>query len=444
MNKLLTVGATTLFICLAFTQSITASEPTSNQTISSDDNGTLSGYVKDTSMNPIEGARVEVYFHETYKESYTDSSGYYHVTNIPICYCLKNATVSKKGYRSECVLLSINETTTHNFVLTFLGKTLYVGGSGPGNYSRIQDAVDNASNWDTVFVYSGIYSDYFPDNWACVKITKNINLVGEDKHTTIINGSGFNRAVIIYAEDVDVSGFTIQHGKNPKPMDWILGIDISHYKSNDIRIFDNIIANTSRGIYTHQTSANIQIYDNLIMNNYYGIENAFDNAPLNVFNNTIINNEYGVHSHASEMVLSNNLISNNNVGIYMQGIDSNYTIITNEISRNEIGIKLDGTRSTIEHNNFINNEKEVKASMNLYFVTILKFNNYKQRWISNYWDDWNTGIPRAILGFGIYYIIIFKIHPKLSTPFPIALFPYFEYDWNPATEPYDIPIPKVP
>jgi len=68
-----------------------------------DENGTLSGYVKDTSMRPIEGARVEVYFHETYEEDYSDSSGYYHVTNIPICNCLKNASVSKKGCRSECV-----------------------------------------------------------------------------------------------------------------------------------------------------------------------------------------------------------------------------------------------------------------------------------------------------------------------------------------------------
>jgi hypothetical protein len=33
------------------------------------------------------------------------------------------------------------------------GKTLYVGGDGDGNYTRIQDAIDNASDEDTVFVY---------------------------------------------------------------------------------------------------------------------------------------------------------------------------------------------------------------------------------------------------------------------------------------------------
>ena len=82
--------------------------------------GTLSGYVNDTSMNPIAGALVRVYFHGTYEENYTDSSGYYHVTNIPICYCMKNCTASKNGYKTEQVSLSIDENTTYDFVLHIL------------------------------------------------------------------------------------------------------------------------------------------------------------------------------------------------------------------------------------------------------------------------------------------------------------------------------------
>ncbi|MHA2430396.1 MAG: carboxypeptidase regulatory-like domain-containing protein [Promethearchaeota archaeon] len=81
-------------------------------------NGSLSGYVNNNSMNPIEGARVRVYFHETYEEDYTDSSGYYNVNNIPICFCLKNCTVSKKGYKTEWILLAIDGNTTYDFVLT--------------------------------------------------------------------------------------------------------------------------------------------------------------------------------------------------------------------------------------------------------------------------------------------------------------------------------------
>jgi len=85
-----------------------------------ENDGTLSGYVTDTSMNPIEGALVQVYFHETYEENYTDEIGYYYVDNIPICYCMKNCTCSKEGYETEWVLLAIVENTTYDFVLTSL------------------------------------------------------------------------------------------------------------------------------------------------------------------------------------------------------------------------------------------------------------------------------------------------------------------------------------
>lgn len=86
-------------------------------TFSKEYNGSLSGYVKDNSMNPIEGAMVQVYFHDTYKENYTNSSGYYNVNNIPICWCLKNCTATKKGYKTEWILLAIDENTTYDFVL---------------------------------------------------------------------------------------------------------------------------------------------------------------------------------------------------------------------------------------------------------------------------------------------------------------------------------------
>ena len=37
------------------------------------------------------------------------------------------------------------------------GKTFYVGGSGPGNYTRIQDAINDSRDGDTVLVYNGTY-----------------------------------------------------------------------------------------------------------------------------------------------------------------------------------------------------------------------------------------------------------------------------------------------
>jgi len=125
-----------LFVSVILTPGI-AGENKINDSISADsdnkeiiktddiNNGTLSGYVTDTFMNPIEGVRVRVHFHGTYEENYTDSTGYYHVTNIPLCWCVKNATASKQGYITEWVLLIINETTTHDFVLKPVGSFSY-------------------------------------------------------------------------------------------------------------------------------------------------------------------------------------------------------------------------------------------------------------------------------------------------------------------------------
>ena len=117
IRKGLAVAVILLFVGTSIVPSIsTAIEDKS--CIATINDGNLSGYVNNTLMNPIQGARVRVYFHGTYEENYTDANGYYHVTNIPICWCMKNATASKEGYETEWILLSITENSTHDFILT--------------------------------------------------------------------------------------------------------------------------------------------------------------------------------------------------------------------------------------------------------------------------------------------------------------------------------------
>jgi hypothetical protein len=89
------------------------------------EDGSLSGFVNDTSDKPIEGALIRVYFHGNYSEDYSDSDGYYHVIDIPICYCMKNTTCSKVGYKTERVSLSIAENTTHDFILSSVNQPPY-------------------------------------------------------------------------------------------------------------------------------------------------------------------------------------------------------------------------------------------------------------------------------------------------------------------------------
>ena len=90
--------------------------------------GTLSGYVTDEDTNPIEGALIRVNFHETYEENYSDEDGFYFVENIPICYCYKNVSCSKDGYKTEYVEMPIYENSTYDFVLEYIGGTLEIDG----------------------------------------------------------------------------------------------------------------------------------------------------------------------------------------------------------------------------------------------------------------------------------------------------------------------------
>jgi nitrous oxidase accessory protein NosD len=115
-----------------------------------------------------------------------------------------------------------------------LSKTLYVGGSGPGNYSKIQDAIDNASEWDTVFVYNGTY-------FESIVIDKSMQVIGEDRHTTIIDGRGHEIVVEILTQDVLFEEFTVQY----PTWDLRIGILIA---GNFVRIYNNTIQRSVKGI----------------------------------------------------------------------------------------------------------------------------------------------------------------------------------------------------
>jgi len=88
------------------------------------------------------------------------------------------------------------------------GDILYVGGTGPGNFTRIQDAIDDASSGDTVFVYSGRYYEQ-------IKIAKTLTILGEDKTSTILDGENIPQETMIRLEETSVnshiSGFTLQN-----------------------------------------------------------------------------------------------------------------------------------------------------------------------------------------------------------------------------------------
>jgi parallel beta-helix repeat protein len=244
------------------------------------------------------------------------------------------------------------------------GNILYVGGSGPGNYSKIQDAIDNASDGDIVYVYNGTYDEG-------LSLSKTINLTGENNNITIINGY-----IEISADNVVINGFTIKQD---------IKFDAIFLQSNNNRIYSNIIKDVSRfGIYI-KNSLNNSIQGNIIKNGYSkGI--ALEKANYNIITgNTIVNFRAGIHiSDIHYCLISNNTISTNHydgVGIGISDSSAN-DFFGNTISNNEKGISSFNADSKIYHNNFINNTFHAK----LIFGEDTWDNGYPIG--GNYWDDY--------------------------------------------------------
>ena len=114
-------------------------------------------------------------------------------------------------------------------------------------FGTIQDAIDDSEtvNDHTIFVENGTY-------YENVIIDKSIQLIGQGRDVTIIDGGGINDVVMISANGVNISGFTITNSRN---MSSDAGIDLNGH--GNCTIIDNNISGNYYGIdtvsYTHLT-----------------------------------------------------------------------------------------------------------------------------------------------------------------------------------------------
>ena len=81
--------------------------------------------------------------------------------------------------------------------------THYVGGTGPGNFSSIVNAISTASDGDTIRVFNGTYFE------GDILIAKTISLIGHGSANTTIDAGGSGDVIKITADWVNVSGFKI-------------------------------------------------------------------------------------------------------------------------------------------------------------------------------------------------------------------------------------------
>jgi len=305
-----------------------------------------------------------------------------------------------------------NSAPTYNEMLypTYISDTIYVDddfnestpGWGIDHFDKIQDGIDNANSNDTVFVFNGMY-------YENVVVNKKINLIGEDKNGTIIDGSNTGKVVSITTSNVYIDGFTI---RNSGYFSKDSGIYVGSY---DNTISNNIFRDDTEGIYLWDSKFTT-ILENTIMDCDFGIY-LFNSEYNSINDNVITENRVGIYLEEESFNndIHGNIIEYNEDGIWLKLYCNQNTIVGNNIRYNSYrGVFLDRFSDTnyFHYNNFI--ENRIHATFTTSFLN---------RWDHNYWDNW-VGI--IIEGWEIF--------PKVILGRLIPPIPWLNFDLRPLAE----------
>ncbi len=297
----------------------------------------------------------------------------------------------------------IQGIVTEKFILPICnGNTLYVGGSGPGNYTRIQDAIDNASDGDTVFVFNGTYSEN-------LLLWKPIFLIGENRNNTIIYPKNVelneNSTIHIIVDNCSINGFTINNNDIETDIvginvyssgNMIIGNTINKfvygiYIKDDINghiftrnnISNNEVSNCTYGIYVRANAKNNIIFNNDIIDNLEGI-NLYYCVNNSIVDNYVSSNTvYGIYINLNSdgNIVTRNVCTENRYGIRFKGVSYN-EIYLNRLERNELGLYscCGSSFNIIYKNTCIDNEKHSSDAF---------YNSWDNGAVGNFWDDYN-------------------------------------------------------
>ncbi len=201
------------------------------------------------------------------------------------------------------------------------GDTLYVGGSGTGNYTTIQAAVTAAKDGDTVFVYDDS-SPYYEN----VVVQKSIQLEGENRHSTVVIGVLNTPTIVIAADDVILCRVTVHHTQRSPFRSESDGVSI---RGANVTIQNNYISeNWNHGISVRGASS-VRIVDNEINRNIWVNIYMADATDAIIANNTIVRAKLNVLLRgASHNTISSNVIGHSN-GLHMDGASSHNSIVAN-------------------------------------------------------------------------------------------------------------------
>jgi nitrous oxidase accessory protein len=336
-----------------------------------------------------------------------------------------------------CGLVSANDSLLY-------AATLHVGPNH--DFQTISSAVDAAMGFDEIIVHPGIYKE------RQIAIDKPLKLIGQSG--TIIDAENEANDIFLVTSDcVDIEGFTLRNVapnfryecaairirgasfinlKNNLIEDCFFGIyletaartevvnnrivsrssdeatagnAIHAWKSNHLRIYDNVLTGHRDGIYFEFVDDSVIERNESYGNLRYGLHFMFSNRDA-YRGNTFRNNSAGVavmFSHFIEMSrnafldnwggasyglllkeisdgqIRDNVFNRNTIGVLAEGANR-LQIIRNQFTRNGTAIDIKGNclDNLISANNFLANTFEV--------VTNSKYNN--NVYSANYWSGY--------------------------------------------------------
>ncbi len=224
-------------------------------------------------------------------------------------------------------------------------RTIYV----PDDYASIQQAVDSASDGDTIVVRDGTY-------YESITVSRQLTIKSEKgPENCIVNGTG-STVFTLKADGIRIEGFTITGGGE--------GIFLEYSNNNSISN-NNISSNNWRGIYLYESNNNSISNNNISSNNDDGIylKDSNDNT---IESNEFINDGLFVRDSYRNEVRNNTV--NGKPLVYLEGESDeifhkagqvilinclNITIMNSELTNTDVGIELWMSNKCSIYNNII-------------------------------------------------------------------------------------------
>jgi len=226
----------------------------------------------------------------------------------------------------------------------------------PQDYPTIQEAIDNAVDYDTIQVNrrSGESQSIY---YETLTVDKELTLLGESRETVIIDGGGAGSVIRVMAHNVEISGFTIRNG----------GTEYNGIRSNGyyyVTVANNTLCGNRYGISLLNSDYHT-VVENLLFNNSVTGISLSESIGNNVSDNEVSDSSYGIRlSSADATFVIGNTVSDSSYGISLQD-SSNDTVKGNNLTGNGVS----GILSYLCHDIIVSNNGVMESAYGIELYT---------------------------------------------------------------------------